>query len=172
MHKFSDQGGQEWEVAVTIGAIKRVKAELPGVDLLNPGDGDPPLLMRLAREDELLCAVLFAICKPQADSRNVTDLQFAEAMGGSALSAGEEALSAELTDFFRTRGDTIRFEQIRQAAAINQKLRDAAREMADQTASHLQTVNVKEVVSRIAGKQFTDLQERLASIQPPSPSGN
>ncbi|MBU0717313.1 MAG: hypothetical protein KJ749_03615, partial [Planctomycetes bacterium] len=52
------------------------------VNLLELEAGDPPLLTRLGTDVILLCDVIFALVKPQADTSGVTDEQFGAALGG------------------------------------------------------------------------------------------
>ncbi|HUU90102.1 MAG TPA: hypothetical protein VM238_02710 [Phycisphaerae bacterium] len=101
MKTFDDNAGRTWTVAVTINAVKRVKGLLD-VDLTDLMDGDPPLLTRLDTDIVLLCDVIFALVKPQADEQGVTDEAFAEALGGDAIIAAHDALLEELADFFRS----------------------------------------------------------------------
>ena len=69
MKSFTDNAGRTWTLSLTLGAAERVKA-LVDVDLLEPCDaGDPPLLTRLGTEVALLCDVIFALIKPQADGQ-------------------------------------------------------------------------------------------------------
>jgi hypothetical protein len=83
MRSFRDNENRQWNVALTIGALKRVKAEID-VDLLLLDVGDPPLGARLSTDMALVCDVLFVLVKPQADALSppVTDVQFGEGLGG------------------------------------------------------------------------------------------
>ena len=101
MKTFNDSAGRTWTVAVTINAVKRVKGLLD-VDLTDLMDGDPPLLTRLDTDIVLLCDLVFALVKPQADEQGVTDEAFAEALGGDAIIQAHDALLEELADFFRS----------------------------------------------------------------------
>ena len=101
MKTFDDNADRTWTVAVTINAVKRVKGLLD-VDLTDLMDGDPPLLTRLDTDIVLLCDVIFALVKPQADEQGVTDEAFAEALGGDAIIQAHDALLEELADFFRS----------------------------------------------------------------------
>jgi hypothetical protein len=100
MHSFTDNTGRVWQVEITIGAVKRVKGIL-SIDLLSPEDGEPPLLQRLHRDTMLLIDTIFALLKPQAEAAEVSDLQFAEALGGEAAYAAYQAFMEELRDFFQ-----------------------------------------------------------------------
>jgi len=100
MHSFTDTAGRTWELALTIGAAKRVKGLL-AVDLLDLSGGSPPLITRLHTDAMLLVDVIWAILKPAAAAAGVTDEQFGEALGGDAAWAAYQAFAAELEDFFR-----------------------------------------------------------------------
>jgi hypothetical protein len=100
MQSFQDSEGRTWELAITIDAIKRVKAALPEVDLLALDDGKPPLVARLSVDVVLLCDVIFALIKPQTETKNVTNEQLGCAMGGGEVAAALKAFWGELHDFF------------------------------------------------------------------------
>ena len=116
MQTFTDNAGHTWTLSLTFGSAKRVQALLD-VNLLELEGGSPPLLTRLGTDVMLLCDVIFALLKPQADEKDVTDEAWAEAMGGDAILAAQGALYAELTDFTRRRGrtDVTRAVQAQQA---------------------------------------------------------
>lgn len=97
MHTFSDATGRTWLVAITVDTIKRVRA-LVQVDLLEAVSGT--LLERLASDPVLLCDVLFAAVKPEADLRQVSDADFGRAMAGDAIEQATRALLEDLVDFF------------------------------------------------------------------------
>ena len=105
MKSFTDNAGRAWTLALTIDAAKRVKSLLD-VNLLELEAGDPPLLTRLGTDVILLCDVIFALVKPQADAAGVSDEQFAAAMGGETILAAQTAFYEELVDFFRKLGRT------------------------------------------------------------------
>jgi len=103
MKTFTDSAGRTWTVALTIDAAKRVKGLLD-VNLLELEAGDPPLLTRLGTDVILLCDVIFALVKPQADAAGVSDQEFAAALGGDVVLAAQTAFYEELVDFFRKLG--------------------------------------------------------------------
>ena len=127
MKTFTDTAGRTWTVALTIDAAKRVKSLLD-VNLLELEAGDPPLLTRLGTDVILLCDVIFALVKPQADAAGVSDEQFAAALGGDVVLAAQTAFYGELVDFFRKlgRGDL--------AKAV-----DAQRRMIDLAVARIET---------------------------------
>ncbi|MFO7959002.1 MAG: hypothetical protein R6X33_18100 [Candidatus Brocadiia bacterium] len=126
MQTFTDNEGRTWTLKLTLGSAERVKA-LVGVDLLEPclpgdtreGDAtDPPLLTRLGTEVALLCDVIFALIKPEADERGVTDEGWAEAMGGDAILEAQKAFYEELVGFFQMLGR----RDVVKAAATQQRM--------------------------------------------------
>ena len=105
MKTFTDNTGRVWMLAVNVGAIKRVRA-LCGVDLnsiIELDEKNKPsakLLERLSTDPVLLVDVLYAVCKPECDSKNVTDEDFGMAMAGDAVEHATTALLDEIIDFF------------------------------------------------------------------------
>lgn len=97
MKTFKDNAGRSWTVAVNVAAIKRVKSLLD-VNLMEAVEGD--LLEKLSTDPVLLCDVVYVICKPEADTQDVTDEQFGQAMAGDAIEHATTALLEELIDFF------------------------------------------------------------------------
>jgi len=98
------------------------------VNLLELEAGAPPLLTRLGTDVILLCDVIFALVKPQADAAGVSDQEFAAALGGDVVLAAQTAFYEELVDFLRKlgRGDL--------AKAV-----DAQRRMIDLAVARIET---------------------------------
>jgi len=105
MKTFTDNAGRTWTVLMNLDTAKRVKSLLD-VNLLEADKGDPTPLQRLATDLMFICDVVYVAIKPQADKLGVTDVQFAEAMGGDAMLAAHNALMEELADFFLKAGRT------------------------------------------------------------------
>ncbi len=105
MKSFTDNNGRTWILHITVGAIKRVRA-LCGVDIANiitvSGGGKPKmeLLERLASDPVLLVDVLYAVCKEEADAKNISDEEFGRGMAGDAIEYATAALLDEIVDFF------------------------------------------------------------------------
>jgi len=104
MHSFTDTQGRIWSVAIHVDAIRRVRALLE-INLLDAVDGR--LLERLVTDPILLCDILFALVKPEADARNVSDEDFGRALGGDVLDHATTALLEELVDFFPSGRRTV-----------------------------------------------------------------
>ena len=96
MQTFRDNAGRTWAVSVDVAAIKRVRA-LAGFDLLSVVDGKA--VDRLIADPVLLCDVLCAVCRPEAERLGVTDEDFGRAMAGDAIDHATQALLEELVSF-------------------------------------------------------------------------
>jgi len=107
MKSFTDNMGRTWTLVVNVAAIKRVRA-LCGVDLnaiVEVGRDNTPtaeLLERLSTDPVLLVDVLYAVCKPECDRKNISDEDFGAAMAGDAIEQATSALLDEVVDFFPT----------------------------------------------------------------------
>ena len=104
MRSFTDTLGRTWTLVVNVATLKRVRA-LCGVDLnaiIEVEDGGPEtrLLEKLSTDPVLLVDVLYAVCKPECDGRNVSDEDFGSAMAGDAIELATSALLDEIIDFF------------------------------------------------------------------------
>lgn len=97
MKTFRDNTGNEWSVEINVAALKRIRS-LTGTDLLEVISGGD-LLERLMRDPVLLCDIIYALVKPQADERRISDEAFGAAMAGDAIDAATAALLDELVAF-------------------------------------------------------------------------
>jgi len=97
MKTFTDTQGRTWTVTINVDAVRRVRSLL-NVNILDVVEG--PLLERLVTDPVLLCDILFALCQPEAQSKNVSDEDFGRALGGDVLDGATTALLEELVDFF------------------------------------------------------------------------
>ncbi|MCE5327900.1 MAG: hypothetical protein LLG01_15950 [Planctomycetaceae bacterium] len=97
MKTFTDNSGRAWTVTINVDAVKRVKTLL-AINLLDAIEGK--LLERLAGDPVLLCDVLYALCKPQADAQSISDEDFGRSMAGDVIDTAATALLEELCDFF------------------------------------------------------------------------
>ena len=97
MKTFNDNAGRTWTVTINVDAIKRVKSLL-SVNLLEAVEGK--LLERLVSDPVLLCDVIYAVCKCEADAKGISDEDFGRSMAGDAIDLATTALLEELCDFF------------------------------------------------------------------------
>lgn len=96
MKSFTDSADRDWTIEINVSTIKRVRALLE-VDLLDVLGGK--LVERLVGDPILLCDVVYAVCKPQADALGVSDEEFGRAMAGDAIDHATQALLDELVSF-------------------------------------------------------------------------
>ena len=104
MKTFTDNLGRTWTLVVNVATIKRVRAicdvDLNTVIEVEEGKPSAKLLERLSTDPVLLVDVLYAVCKPECDQKNITDEDFGSAMAGDAISQATAALLDEIIDFF------------------------------------------------------------------------
>lgn len=136
MPSFEDTEKRKWNVDVTITSIKQVKDET-GVHLLDDTVGE-----KLARDPILLCDVVFALCKLQADNRKVSDEDFGRAMAGDAIADASTALVESLTDFFQNRQQR---ENLRRLQQINE---DATEQLHRGIAEKLERLDTSKAVRK------------------------
>jgi hypothetical protein len=117
MKTFTDNTGRVWTVALNVGTLKRVRA-LCEVDLMQAVEGK--LVEKLIADPVLLCDVLYAVCKEEAEKQNVSDEDFGRGLGGDAIDSATTALLEELVDFFPQR----RREVLRKALEKMQSLQE------------------------------------------------
>lgn len=162
MKTFNDNAARSWTVQVNVDAIKRVR-DLAQVNLLEVVEGK--LLERLISDPILLCDVIYCLCKPEADTKGVTDVDFGRAMAGDAIDGATTALLEELVDFFPQAKRRV----LAKALAKLQKLQTAALAAVE---TRLDSPELdRQMALRLAQLEnsFGSAPESLASPPAPSP---
>jgi len=118
---FTDAAGRTWTITLNLGTAMAVKDKLH-IDLLQPEQGDPPLLTRLGTDELLLGEVLLALLEKQFEANKVTADDVRAGFDGRTLLAAQTAFYEELVDFFQSRGRSDRAK----AAAKQKQMIDAA----------------------------------------------
>jgi len=132
MRAFKDNSGREWSIEITVAAIKRVRG-LSGVDLMEVLEGANGLIEKLVRDPVLLCDVVYAVCKPQADERRVSDEAFGASMAGDAIEHATAALLEELVDFCPSPRDRANLGRVLKATReVMDKARDVVERRIDE----------------------------------------
>ncbi|MHB1158235.1 MAG: hypothetical protein ACYC26_15530 [Phycisphaerales bacterium] len=121
MKTFTDAAGRTWTITLNLGTAMAVKDKL-NIDLLQPEQGDPPLLTRLGTDEMLLGEVLLALLEKQFEANHVTADDVRAGFDGRTLLAAQTAFYEELVDFFQSRGRSDRAK----AAAKQKQMIDAA----------------------------------------------
>ncbi len=172
MHTFKDNQRREWTVEITVAAIKRVRG-LAGVDLMEVLEGSNGLIERLVRDPVLLCDVIYAACKPQADERQITDETFGASMAGDAIEHATAALLEELVDFCPSPRDRANLGRVLVATReVMDKARDVVERRIDELidGGALERAVLEAVpptVEAAAGGSSGSAPASSASIQPP-----
>jgi len=127
MQQFKDNAGRSWTVDINVATLKRVRG-LVGVDLMQVIEGS--LIEKFIRDPVLLCDVVYAICKPEADAATprVSDEEFGTAMAGDAIEAATGALLEELVAFCPSPRDRANLGRVLQAT---RKVMDRARDLVE-----------------------------------------
>jgi hypothetical protein len=94
MHKFQDNQGREWRIALNGWQLKKLK------DQLDFDARDHESILRAAEDPALICNVLYVLCEDQAKADAVSEQAFGEALTGDAIDDATEAYLAESVDFF------------------------------------------------------------------------
>jgi len=127
MGTFRDCKGDTWEIVVDIPTVKRVRS-LAGVDLLNVAINAKQASVYASMSDPVTFAeIVYAICKPEATQRGLSDEDFARRLDIDVEELAELILR-EIAGFFQRRNqgkaaDLVlwQVEKSKQAAAKMQQ---------------------------------------------------
>jgi hypothetical protein len=139
MKTFTDNAGRTWTLAINVDVLKRVRG-LIDVNLLDIIDGK--LIERLYRDPVLLCDVVYAACKPEADARSVSDEEFGRAMAGDAIEQATKALLEELVLFSPSPRDRANLQRVLETTW---QVMDKARDLVE---ARLATVDAEQIVAQ------------------------
>jgi len=161
MKTFNDNAARSWTVQVNVDAIKRVR-DLAQVNLLEVVEGK--LLERLISDPILLCDVIYCLCKPEADAKSISDVEFGRAMAGDAIDGATTALLEELVDFFPQAKRRV----LAKALAKLQKLQTAALAAVE---TRLDSPELdRQMALRLAQLENSSGSALESSASPPAPS--
>jgi len=164
MKIFKDVKGESWEIIINVAAIKKVR-DLLNADLLDV----QTTLPRLLADPIFLVDVLYCLCKPQADAKNISDEQFGEGMAGDCLGSAKNTLVEELKSFFPTPEERQAVDRlIKKGNEMIGLLREKSLlklELTDMDAK-------ADEILKLFGETSTNSPELSALIQATSPSVN
>ena len=158
MKTFKDNEGRTWTVKVNIATVKRVKSLL-GINIFDAIEKD--LIARLVSDTILLVDVLYVICKPEAELKNVSDEQFGEGLAGDVITAATTALLEELVDFF----PEAKRQVLQKAVGKYRKVEGLAIEMAMKYLDSRETEKKIEAELKNISASSGNLPESSESIQ-------
>jgi len=129
MRQFKDNAGRTWTVDINVATLKRVRG-LTGVDLMQVIEGT--LIEKFIRDPVLLCDVVYAVCKPEADAAKVSDEEFGKAMAGDAIEAATGAVLDELISFCPSPRDRANLGRVLHATTrVMERARDLVEKKLD-----------------------------------------
>jgi hypothetical protein len=166
MKTFADNAGRTWTVTVNVDAIKRVRG-LVGVNLLEVLEGK--LIDQLIRDPVLLCDVVYAVCKPEADARNVSDEDFGRAMAGDAIEHATLALLEEIVNFSWSPRDRAILKRVLDATWTAM---DRVRDLAEARLNSGELDRMVKQALATASDSSGAAQASAGSTPGPSPSAN
>jgi len=162
MRTFKDNAGRTWTVSITVNAIKRVRGLLD-VDLLEVVGGK--LIDRLITDPVLLCDIVYAVCKPEADAQSVSDEDFGRAMAGDAIEHATTALLEELVSFSPSPRDRANLKRVLETT---HRVMDKARDLVEQRIENGELDRIaEEALQGHAGSSSGNSPVSSASIPPP-----
>ena len=163
MRTFKDNAGRQWSVEINVAALKRVRG-LTGTDLMQVIEGT--LIEKLIRDPVLLCDVVYAICKPEADTRTppVSDEEFGKAMAGDAIEAATTAVLEELVGFCPSPRDRANLGRVLQATT---KVMERARDLVEKKLDSGELDRLADRLLATAGGSSISAPESSASTPVP-----
>jgi hypothetical protein len=167
MKTFTDTAGRVWTVQIDVTAIKRLR-DLLGLDLGGSSEKSPAdFAERLLRDPIFLADALYVVCKPEADSRSLSDEDFGRALRGDVIEAAQAALLQEYVDFFPSLQRTALEKLVAQARRLQEATVKLALDRLDrpETEQAVLALIERELDQRLAGL-------RGASSLPPSPAAS
>ena len=96
MASFKDSMGREWHININVAAMRRARAK--DIDLSMA----IKQLNQFVMDDVFLVDALYAICKPDLDSKGISLEQFEAAFDGVVTEKAREALWAALEGYYDT----------------------------------------------------------------------
>jgi hypothetical protein len=161
MRSFKDNAGRQWSVEINVAALKRVRG-LTGTDLMQVIEGT--LIEKLIRDPVLLCDVVYALCKPEADTRSVSDEDFGKAMAGDAIETATTAVLEELVGFCPSPRDRANLGRVLQATT---KVMERARDLVEKKLDSGELDRLADQLLETAGASSISAPEPSASTRDP-----
>lgn len=99
MTHWQDKSGRSWSTEISVGTIARTR-QMASVNLLDVLD-NTKLLEQLLDDPVLFATTLWAVSKPQATEKGVSEEQFAELLVGDVAANAATALIEGIIGFFQ-----------------------------------------------------------------------
>ena len=125
MKEFSDSTGRIWNISINFGTLLAVRERLE-IDLLQPEQGNPPLMTRLGTDEMLLGEVIFTLLSKQMEERKLTPEDVYESFTGEVILKSQTAFYEEMINFFQGRGRMDRARMVEKQMEMITKAVQAA----------------------------------------------
>lgn len=155
MASFKDKNGRTWTIALDAPTIRRIRTDFDGLYLLGE---DGKAYDRLYDDPLLLCDVLWALARKEAEAAGVAPEQFFAAVAGDPLDDALAAILEAVKDFFPSR----RRELLETVAAKNAKIRELG------YATAMQKIDDPALERRAVEAMERQMDEALSRILTPS----
>lgn len=147
---FKDGKGEEWSLNITVNTIRRVKEAL-GIDLMSivdevDAEGNS-ILHKLHNDIELLINTVYMVCKPQADAKGISDVDFGELMAtGDILEEATTALIEGMVLFFPPRRRSV-------LQAMRKKYMEMEEKAATRIESEMNNIDLDKMMEQALNQQ-------------------
>lgn len=158
MKCFTDAAGRTWTLSLNLGTAMTVRDKL-GIDLLQPEQGEPPLLTRIGTDEILLGQVVFALLEKQFEAQNVTETDVYASFDGETIIAAQTAFYEELINFFQSRQRPDRAKAVQKQMNL----------IAAATKAAETTIDSIDIDQTIAGAMSGALPDSLGLTPDPTP---
>ena len=158
MGSFQDNQGRSWSIALTIGAVKRIRSDLH-VDVI---DLREDTFLQLVNDAVLMNDLIWILCQAQAKDRNVNEEDFAEAIKGGPASEAIGMVLEAIPDFFHAQKRDL----IRKAVAKAKMMREKAEIMTTEVIEDA-TLDDKLIAGMKAGIE-REIQNILTQLTSPT----
>lgn len=98
-NSFTDETGDTWTLRVTTGTLFRVRERL-GVHLLDLFSADGQKFAELCSDPIQLATIIYLVCRDEAESRKLTEIDFYDLIFADTLESATEALMEAIANFF------------------------------------------------------------------------
>ncbi len=106
---FKDSLDRNWNLVIDYESILRLRSGSLAIDLLDVAAENNSLLQRLASDDILLVATIYALLEPEIKNRGLSEKEFAAGLTGNGLENALDALIEGIANFSRPqRGAMLR----------------------------------------------------------------
>jgi len=154
MATFKDREKTSWVLDINTTVLKRARSE--GFDIPK-GIADGSLLETCIQDEIYLVDLIYILCKPQAESRKITDEQFGELVGtGPVIKEAVTALMEALTDFYQDRAGPV--------MAAMEKYQEMESKVLAEANDKIANMDVEALVKKF-GKSLTNALASAGSTQ-------